>query len=282
MLSAIAQLCDERPSVARRDGPLPTLDMDQELEGVCTPPDSPKGSMMPMGTTCAPLEEQQGEQQQQQPQQQQQEEQQQQVASDPAANQELPSHSLYINAAGKLQVRVYDTLEIRAAFLHYCNSACRPDEMHRIQQPPLMNAHQFMSMCKDLQLAEPTGKRTGMQARYVFTQAEEAVHSSGLVEPTPPCLLLHRSLECRAAVTYDARPDICNATREAGQRPVLHWLHGHVDGRVAGDCQEHGCQPSRKIHGLAGAVQSGRRWWSQELSACWCASLPSSPDACCT
>lgn len=58
---------------------------------------------------------------------------------------------------GKVHAQVHDTMDLRAAFLHYCSSSMRPSEMQLAVEGPFMSAHQFTAMARDLGLVEPEG-----------------------------------------------------------------------------------------------------------------------------
>jgi hypothetical protein len=61
--------------------------------------------------------------------------------------------------------------ELRAAFLFYCKSSIRVNEMHLVHEGPFMAAQQFVALCKDYHLLEPEG-----EDRKVM-QPVPAVHS---------------------------------------------------------------------------------------------------------
>eukprot|EP00197_Chlamydomonas_leiostraca_P016217 CAMPEP_0202862916 /NCGR_PEP_ID=MMETSP1391-20130828/3778_1 /ASSEMBLY_ACC=CAM_ASM_000867 /TAXON_ID=1034604 /ORGANISM="Chlamydomonas leiostraca, Strain SAG 11-49" /LENGTH=161 /DNA_ID=CAMNT_0049542511 /DNA_START=238 /DNA_END=719 /DNA_ORIENTATION=+ len=58
---------------------------------------------------------------------------------------------------GEAVARVFDTKELRGAFLHFCNSSIKVAEMHLVHEGPYMSAAQFVAMCRELRLVEPEG-----------------------------------------------------------------------------------------------------------------------------
>ncbi|GFH07700.1 uncharacterized protein HaLaN_02535, partial [Haematococcus lacustris] len=69
-----------------------------------------------------------------------------------------PKDHAYDIVDGEAKARVYDTPELRAAFLHYCNSSIHVTEMHRVHSGPFMAAQQLVQLCRDYHLLEPEGK----------------------------------------------------------------------------------------------------------------------------
>ena len=60
---------------------------------------------------------------------------------------------------GEAKARVYDTPQIRQAFLYYCNSSMHHTQMQYMHgsMGPAMLAPNFIDMCKALSLLEPEG-----------------------------------------------------------------------------------------------------------------------------
>eukprot|EP00955_Chlamydomonas_euryale_P039416 351378-Chlamydomonas_euryale.AAC.1 len=72
---------------------------------------------------------------------------------------EAGQHNFQITMEGSAHVRVSDNDVMRSAFLHYCNSCLRPEDMHRLvdDETLQLSSQQFTAMAKDLQLIEPRG-----------------------------------------------------------------------------------------------------------------------------
>ena len=67
-------------------------------------------------------------------------------------------HTFEVLAGGKVHAQVHDTVDLRAAFLHYCTSSMKPSEMRLAAEGPLMSAQQFTAMARDQGLVEPEGE----------------------------------------------------------------------------------------------------------------------------
>lgn len=65
-----------------------------------------------------------------------------------------------VDEDGQANVAVFDSLEMRAAFLHYCRSPILAHEMHMAPVIPQMSAQQFTTMARDMKLIEPEGKNS--------------------------------------------------------------------------------------------------------------------------
>jgi hypothetical protein len=68
----------------------------------------------------------------------------------------------------QVHAAVHDTAYLRSAFLYYCSSNVRPNEMHLAVNGPYMTAQQFTDMMKDLHLAEPEGKYFPEQHEFML------------------------------------------------------------------------------------------------------------------
>jgi hypothetical protein len=63
-----------------------------------------------------------------------------------------------VDEEGNANVAVFDSLEMRAAFLHYCRSPILAHEMHMAPVIPQMSVPQFTAMARDMKIVEPDGE----------------------------------------------------------------------------------------------------------------------------
>ncbi|GAX82877.1 hypothetical protein CEUSTIGMA_g10303.t1 [Chlamydomonas eustigma] len=94
---------------------------------------------------------------------------------------------------------VHDTADLRSAFLYYCSSNVRPNEMHLAVNGPCMTAQQFTDMVKDLNLAEPEGPMPMLMLGITYATSKDD-DDEGLSYACFLDALLELAFECRQNV----------------------------------------------------------------------------------
>jgi hypothetical protein len=101
--------------------------------------------------------------------------------------------------------------ELRAAFLFYCKSSIRVNEMHLVHEGPFMAAQQFVALCKDYHLLEPEGEETkaAMNSDSAHAHAVRSLPDRGSLQ-----------LKCRGVMELVTAQVSMSASNRAALLPV--------------------------------------------------------------
>lgn len=100
-----------------------------------------------------------------------------------------------IDEGGRANVKVFDSLEMRAAFLHFCSSSLMAHEMHMAPVVPQMSAQHFTQMIKEIKLLEPDGPLSILSLGFTYatlkSDEDRGLHYSSFLDA-----LLELAFEC--------------------------------------------------------------------------------------
>mmetsp|Transcript_16366 Transcript_16366/g.35381 ORF Transcript_16366/g.35381 Transcript_16366/m.35381 type:complete len:933 (-) Transcript_16366:759-3557(-) len=178
-----------------------------------------------------------------------------------------PKDHVYEVVDGEARARVYDTVELRAAFLHYCNSSVRPGEMHLAPIPVQLTAQQFVALCKDFNVVEPQGPLSLIMLGIIYSTAKSD-DDPGLSFPQLLDVLMELAFECRRNVAAEVQAEFgkraltaantLHANMPAGaqrERRINFRLSSSANGRSCTDPGVPGGPSSApNLHGPAGTA----------------------------